>query len=294
MNGAGIVGRKPGFDPGPLRLEPKDFPDEAAYLAAQARAIRRWIVVLSGHANMGHVGSALSVVDLLAALYFKILRVDPARPRWEERDRFILSKGHAALAAYVTLAARGFFPERELWDYLTDGSRLLAHVTTGVPGIELSTGSLGHGLSVGAGMAFAARKARQSWRTFVVLSDGECNEGSTWEAAHAAGHMGLESLTAAVDYNNMQALGTAREVMNPEPFADKWRSFGWGVREIDGHDTAAVLTAFRDAPYEKGKPSVVLARTKLGKGVSVMEDKLEWHYLSPKPEHVALALKELA
>lgn len=282
------------ISPGPLQLDPKVYPETSAFLRAQARAIRRWVLTISGHAKTGHVGSTLSLVDLLTVLYYHTLRVDPARPEWTGRDRLILSKGHAAVGLYVTLAARGFFPESQLWDYLTDGSRLTAHANTTVPGVELSTGSLGHGLPVGVGMAFGAMLSDAPWRTVVILSDGECNEGSTWEAVLAAGNLHLEHLVAIVDCNHMQALGSTHEVMELEPLADKWSSFGWAVREVNGHDVAAVGAALAQAPFERGKPSVLIAQTQMGKGISFMEGKLEWHYLKPSPEHVAQGLEELS
>lgn len=281
------------YDPGRLQIDPKEFPDELSFLCAQAKAARRWVIAISGHAKTGHVGSALSTVDLLTALYFRTLHLDPSRPRWEERDRFILSKGHAASGVYTTLAARGFFPVKELWEYLSDGSAFTAHVNTKVPGVELSTGSLGHGLPVGVGLAFAAKRCGAPWRTFVMLSDGECNEGSTWEAVLAAGNLRLDNLTALVDYNKMQALGPTHVVMELEPFAMKWRSFRWATREIDGHDMGAICTALASVPFEIGKPNAVIAHTLMGKGVSFMEGMLEWHYLAPSSEQVALALQEL-
>lgn len=280
--------------PGPLQIDPKAYPETPAFLQAQARAIRRWVLALCGHAKTGHVGSTLSLVDILTVLYYHTLRVDPARPQWDVRDRLILSKGHAAVGLYVILAARGFFPESQLWDYLTDGSALTAHANASVPGVELSTGSLGHGLPVGVGMALGATLADASWRTIVILSDGECNEGSTWEAILAAGNLHLDHLVAIVDYNHMQALGSTHEVMELEPLANKWSSFGWAVREVDGHDVAALETALARVPFERGKPSVLLATTQMGKGISFMEGKLEWHYLKPSSEQVAQGLEELS
>jgi transketolase len=280
-------------DPGPLTLPPAAFESHQRFLEAQARAIRRWIVAMSGHARTGHVGSSLCVVDVLTALYFHALRVDALQPDLAGRDRLILSKGHAASALYATLAARGFLPHDTLWEYLTQGSELAGHVVAAVPGIEWSTGSLGHGLPVGVGMAMAARRAAATWRTFIVMSDGECDEGSVWEAALAAGALHLDNLVAIIDCNHLQALGRTRDVLPMEPFAAKWRGFNWSVSDIDGHDMHA-LTATLDAlPIEAGKPSVILARTVGGKGVSFMEDRIEWHYLTPTIAQVTQALEEL-
>ncbi len=281
-------------NPGPLVLSGEAFPSQQALLVAQARAARRWIIAMSAHAKTGHVGSCLSPIDVLVALYFHAMRVNPLEPAWPDRDRMILSKGHAAAALYTVLAARGFIPADLLWTYLGDGSALAGHVVTRVPGVELSTGSLGHGLGVGAGLALGAKHAGASWRTFVVLSDGECDEGSTWEAALSAGANGLDRLVAIVDANQMQALGRVSDVMPLEPLAEKWRSFGWNVVDLDGHDLGALCRAFDALPAATGKPTAIIARTILGKGVSFMEDRVEWHYLTPTADQVIQALAELA
>ncbi len=246
------------------------------------------------HAHASHIGSCLSMADLLAVLYQAVLRVDPKRPDRPQRDRFILSKGHGGAALYAVLAERGFFPLDWLETYCDDGARLAGHCTHhGVPGVEFSTGSLGHGLSLGCGVALAAKHDGVSCRVFVQLSDGECDEGSLWEAALFAPHHHLDNLIAIVDYNKGQGFGTVAEVLNLEPLADKWRSFGWAVREIDGHDHAQILDAFQAAPFEPQQPSVILAHTVKGKGVSFMENKLAWHYKSPTDEQLAAALAEL-
>lgn len=234
------------------------------------------------------------MADLLAALYGNILRVDPARPDWPERDRLILSKGHACSALYAALALRGFFPEEWLDSFYQDGGRLAGHVThTGVPGVEFSTGSLGHGLSVATGMALAGKRDGAPWRVFALLSDGECDEGSTWEPALFAPQHGLDNLVVIVDYNKIQSLGRTQEVLDLDPFADKWRAFGWSVSEIDGHDMAQVLTALGGIPLRTGKPSCIIAHTIKGKGVSFMEDKLLWHYRNPSVEEYAAAVSEI-
>src|SRR5262245_16009117 len=244
-------------------------------------------------AGSSHIGSCFSVTELLAVLYWDVLRVDPANPRWSERDRFLLGKGHACAALYAVLAERGFFPIETLDTFYQDGSILAGHVTAGVPGVEASTGSLGHGLSIAAGMATAAMRAGQRHRIVVLVSDGECDEGSTWEAALFAGHHGLDNLTVIVDYNRIQSLGPVDEVLRLDPLADKWRSFGWEVREVAGHDVTAVSAALRAVPFAAGKPSCVVAHTVKGKGVSFMENSVLWHYRTPAGAELDAAIEEL-
>ena len=258
-----------------------------------ARAIRADALRMVYAASASHIGSSLSMVDLLAVLYGGVLRVDPTRPDWPERDRFVLSKGHAAAAGYATLAEVGFFPVELLATYCQDGSRLPGHLTRTVPGVELSTGSLGHGLPVGCGMALAARADGRPSRIFVLLSDGELDEGSNWEAILFAAHHGLDNLVAIVDYNKIQSFGSVAEVLRLDPLAEKWRAFGWACREIDGHDHAAISDALASLPYEPGKPTVIVAHTIKGKGVSFMEDSLAWHYKSPSAEQLQQALREV-
>jgi transketolase len=244
-------------------------------------------------ARASHIGTCLSMADLLAGLYGGALRVDPARPNWPDRDRFLLSKGHGAAILYAVLAELGFFPAEQLATYCQDGSPLTGHANFKVPGVELSTGSLGHGLPVGCGLALAAKRDGRAWRTFVLLSDGELDEGSNWEAILFAAHHRLDNLIAVVDYNKIQSFGTVKEVLDLEPLADKWRAFRWAVREIDGHDRGQIAGAFDAGPTEPGRPSVVIAHTVKGKGVGYMQDKLAWHYKSPDPEQLAAALAEL-
>ena len=245
-------------------------------------------------ASASHVGSCLSIADILAVLYGGVLRVDAGRPNWPERDRFVLSKGHAAAALYAVLAECGFFPKEWLDTYCQDGSRLAGHVTShGVPGVEVSTGSLGHGLSIACGMALAAKRDKRPFRVFALLSDGECDEGSIWEAALFAPHHRLDNLVAIVDYNKIQSFGTVKEVLDLHPLADKWRAFRWAVREIDGHDYAEIQAALAAIPFEPGKPSAVIAHTVKGKGVSFMENQLAWHYKSPNEEQLAAALAQV-
>jgi transketolase len=258
-----------------------------------ARAVRAHVLKMTHDSRASHVGSCLSIADILAVLYGDVLRVDPAQPARPERDRFVLSKGHAAAALYAVLAERGFFPKEWLDDYCADGSRLAGHVIHhGVPGVEVSTGSLGHGLNVATGMALAAKRSGASYRVYALLSDGECDEGSTWEAALFAPHHHLDNLTAIIDANGIQSFGSVSEVLELEPFADKWRAFGWHVVELDGHDHAALAAAF-ERRAANGKPTVVLARTVKGKGVSFMENQLLWHYRSPDAAELARALDEL-
>jgi len=259
-----------------------------------AKEIRRRIIRMISASRSSHVGAALSAVDILVALYFSELKVNPKSPHDPERDRFILSKGHGCSALYASLALRGFFNESVLDTYCADDGVLPGHVTLRcVPGIEASTGSLGHGLPIGVGMALAARLDSRAYRTFVVMGDGECDEGSVWEAAMFAGQKGLDNLIAIIDYNKIQAFGRTSDVLDLEPFAKKWESFGWAAIEVDGHSISALCKALGSVPFEKGKPSVVIAHTIKGKGVSFMENRLEWHYKSPKPEEEERALEEL-
>jgi transketolase len=271
------------------------MPDPRPALPDIARRARRHILQMVFNAQSSHVGSALSIVDILTVLYHRTLRIDPGNPWRDDRDRFILSKGHASAALYATLALRGYFPEETLATYCADGSSLPGHSTMRcVPGVEVSTGSLGHGLSIGCGMALAAKRSAWTHRVFVLLSDGECDEGSVWEAALFAGHHKLDNLVAIVDFNRIQAFGSTRDVLNLEPFADKWAAFGWETTSVDGHDLPALETALAPVPFRAGKPSLLVARTVKGKGVSFMEDCLAWHYKSPNAEQLEAALKELA
>ncbi len=242
-----------------------------------------------------HVGSALSCADILAVLYGEIMHVDPARPDWPDRDRFIMSKGHAGAALYAALAERGFFDPAVLHRHYQNGSYLSGHVShVGIPGVEFSTGSLGHGLSVGAGLAWRARQTGRPWRTFVLLGDGECDEGSVWEAAMFAGHHELGTLVAIVDWNGLQSMGTTEETLRLEPFAAKWESFGWDVAVVDGHSLTDLSEKTR-VPRDPGRarPRCVLARTVKGKGVSFMENQVLWHYRAPSPDELRTALAEV-
>lgn len=233
------------------------------------------------------------MAEMLAVLYSRILRVDPQRPTWPGRDRFVLSKGHAGGAVYAVLCELGFFPAEWLEGYYRDAGKLSGHISHHVPGVEFSTGSLGHGLPVAVGMALAAQRARQSHRVFCVLSDGDCNEGSTWEATMFAGQHGLENLTVLVDYNRVQALGTTTEVLNLEPFARRVSDCRWAVREVDGHDVEALDAALRVQPIERGRPSWIICHTVKGKGVSWMENTVSCHYGAVSDAQLAQALREL-
>jgi transketolase len=231
-------------------------------------------------ANASHIGGALSSADILAVLYAGVLRVDPADPEWPGRDRFVMSKGHCCIALYAVLAIRGFFPFRELAEYGKDGSRLLSHASHHVPGVEWSTGSLGHGLPVACGQALAARRQGRDWRVFCLLSDGELDEGSNWEAFLLAAHHGLDNLAAVVDANGQQGMGPTADVIRIGNLPERMEAFGWKAVEVDGHDVRALKEAF-DAPRD-GRPLAVIARTVKGKGVPFMEDRLEWHYRPPR------------
>ena len=259
-----------------------------------AANIRAQALRMTHRANASHIGTCLSMADLLAVLYGEILHVDPGQPAWPGRDRFILGKGHGTAILYAVLAERGFFPKEWLGTYYQDGSVLAGHATRhGVPGVEVSTGSLGHGLPIGCGMALTGKRGNLTHRVFVMLSDGELDEGSNWEAILFAPQHQLDNLVAIVDYNKIQSFGAVSDVMELAPLGDKWRAFRWAVREIDGHDHAQIESALGSAPFEAGKPSVIIAHTIKGKGVSFMENKLEWHYKSPSVEQLAQALAEL-
>lgn len=262
--------------------------------AAFAGRIRRRVLEMICRAKSSHIGSVFSAVDILAMLYDNILRLDPERPAWPDRDRFILSKGHACAGLYAALAERGFFPGSWLDEFFANGGRLAGHATHwGVPGVEASTGSLGHGLSLGCGMALAGKRDCLSYRVFVMLSDGECDEGSTWEAALFAPHHKLDNLVAIIDYNKIQSFGTVADVLSLAPLAAKWKSFGWEVFEIDGHDHAQIAHVLDGTSWVSGRPTCVIAHTVKGKGVSFMEDKILWHYRCPDAEEQRMALVEL-
>ncbi len=260
-----------------------------------SKEVRKTILKMMYESKAAHIGSCLSCVDILTVLYFKILRIDPKKPLAETRDRFLLSKGHAVAALYATLAKRGFFPEELLNTYYQNGSRLPGHSTLNtVPGIEVSTGSLGHGLSIGAGLALAAKKDEKDHRVFVLISDGECETGSVWEAALFSGHHKLDNLIGIVDHNKLQACGRIEDILSLKPLNEKWKSFGWAVKEIDGHNLFEIENVFSKIPLEKGKPNLVLAHTIKGKGISFMENDFEWHFKNLDKGKYEQALKEIS
>lgn len=260
---------------------------------ALARRLRAHALRMTHKARASHIGSCLSMADILAVLYGAVLRLDPARPDAPERDRLIVSKGHAAAIVYAALAESGFLPVAELETYTADGGRLAGHVTTSAPGVELSTGSLGHGLPVAAGMALAAQRSGAPWRSFCIVSDGELDEGSNWEAIQFAQHFRLDNLVAIIDYNKIQSFGSVADISELHPLADKFRAFNWGVHEIDGHDHDALKAALRGAPPLPGRPTAIIAHTIKGKGVSFMEGQLAWHYKSPGQAELVAALAEV-
>jgi len=258
--------------------------------------IRRNALEMSRISRGSHIGSVFSVAEIIATLYTGVMRVDPRNPGMPDRDRLILSKGHAGSAVYAALAERGFFPVEQLKTHYANGSILSGHVShKGIPGVEVSTGSLGHGLGIGTGMALGAKMDGASWRTFVVLGDGECDEGAVWESALQAAQYQLDRLIAIVDYNHMQSLFTVEETLKLEPFEQKWRDFGWNARSVNGHDVNALREALEQGKNQagSGRPSVILAHTVKGKGVSFMENNILWHYRTPQGEEYEAALKEL-
>jgi len=263
-------------------------------MEAMARRLRRHIISMTGEAGSGHPGGSLSAVEILVSLYFNILNHNPENPQWPDRDRFILSKGHAAPLLYATLAESGYFPLEELPTLRKLGSCLQGHCDSNATvGVEMTAGSLGQGLSFAVGVALAGRLNSQDYRVYVLLGDGECDEGQVWEAAMAAAHHKLDNLMAIVDNNGLQIDGWNRDVMSLDPFGEKWQAFGWNVIELDGHDITRLLDAFDRAKSVKGKPTVVIAHTVKGKGVSFMENNVDFHGKAPNAEQVELALKEL-
>lgn len=266
-----------------------------AQLKEKAAVIRRHIVRMLARAGSGHPGGSLSAADIVTVLYFKEMNLRPEDPYWPDRDRFVLSKGHAAPLLYAALAERGYFPVEELDTLRRLGSRLQGHPDSKrLPGVEVSTGSLGQGLAAANGMALAARLDGRNYRVYVLLGDGELQEGMVWEAAMASAHYRLDNLVAFVDYNGLQIDGPVAEIMSLEPLAGKWRAFGWHTLVIDGHDYDQITGALAEARAVKGRPVAVIAKTVKGKGVSFMEGKVDWHGKAPTPEEAERALAELA
>ena len=265
-----------------------------AQLQKEAQKVRYQLVQMSHIGKAPHLASSLSCVDLVLAAYFAFLRIDPKQPHHPSRDRFILSKGHAITTLYAVLARKGFFDPALLATFNRDGTSLPEHPSPHcVPGVEMATGSLGHGLSVGIGQALAGRILGRDYRTMALLSDGECNEGSVWEAAMFAAAKRLDSLIAIVDFNKWQATGRSEEIMQLSPLADKWKAFGWHTLEINGNDFEQILSAFAEIAKVPGKPTAIIAHTVKGKGISFMEDDNNWHYRIPTNEEVQLAKAEL-
>lgn len=263
-------------------------------LKEMAKTIRRDIVEMIGEAKSGHPGGSLSAADIVTYLYFSEMNIDPLEPKWKERDRFVLSKGHAAPVLYAALAHRGFFPKESLYTSRKIGSNLQGHPDMNkVPGVDMSTGSLGTGISAAVGMALAGKLDKANYRVFALLGDGELQEGQVWEAAMAAAHYKLDNLIAFVDNNGLQIDGNVEDVMSPAPIGAKFEAFGWFVQEIDGHDFNAIAEALNKAKEQKGHPSIIVAHTVKGKGVSFMENQASWHGSAPSAEQVAIAKEEL-
>jgi len=252
----------------------------AAPLDRRSRDIRAQIIHVLRHGGRGHIGTSLSLVEILRVLYDTVMRYDPKNPRWPGRDRFILSKGHGCITQYVMLQEKGFFPAEEMTKFCKFDGILGGHPDPKVPGVEVSTGSLGHGLPIAVGMAVCAKRDAASHRVFAVLGDGECNEGSVWEAAMSAAKHRLDNLIVMVDYNKQQSYSTTYEVLDLEPFADKWRAFGFATEEVDGHDVAALERLLARVPFEAGRPNAIICHTVKGKGVAFAENDLKWHHKS--------------
>jgi len=263
-------------------------------LTQMAKKVRQHIISMIATAGSGHPGGSLSATDIITALYFKIMHHDPHNLGWQDRDRFILSKGHGAPALYAVLAESDYFPVEELTTLRKLDSRLQGHADRNfTPGVEMSAGSLGQGLSFGIGIALAARLDKRDYQTYVLLSDGECEEGQIWEAALSAAHFKLDNLTVAIDRNRQQLSGWTRNIMGVEPLNEKWQAFGWHTIEIDGHSFNQILAAFEEAKTIKGKPTIIIARTIKGRGVSFMENNVEFHGKAPTLEEAKRALEEL-
>jgi transketolase len=277
----------------PVKKDQEFTSDEE--LPVVAKRLRRRIVSMIGKAGSGHPGGSLSAVEICTALFWRVMRHRPEDPQWADRDRFILSKGHAAPVLYTVLAECGYFPIKELDTLRKLDSILQGHADrTHTPGVEMSSGSLGQGLSFAVGTALAGKLDKKDYRVYVLLSDGECEEGQTWEAAMAGGHYKLDKLTAIVDNNGIQLSGFNKDIMNMDPLVDKFRAFGWNTLEIDGHDINQVLNAIEEARGLKDKPTVIIAHTVKGKGVSFMENNVDFHGKAPNAEQLEAALKELA
>ena len=264
------------------------------FLKKKSTQIRKMLLKMIHNAGMGHTGGSLSSTDILTTLYYEIMNIDSNNPEWKKRDRFILSKGHSIEAYYCILADKGFISKEELQTFCQYKTRLIGHPNNKVPGIEMNTGALGHGLSIASGIANAARMDGKSYKVFALMGDGEQAEGSIWEAAMTAAHYQLDNLVGIIDRNRLQITDDTEKVMALEPLEDKWEAFGWEVREIDGHNHEQLLNTFNQIPFENNKPSLIIARTVKGKGVSFMENGPEWHHGVPDEEQLKQALEELS
>lgn len=263
-------------------------------LEVKAKELRKTILKMIYKAQSSHIAPAFSVLDIILFLYEKILKINPRKPWNIHRDRLLLSKGWGISALYAVLAKHKFFKEKLLGEYCSNGSKFIGTSTlNGIPGIETTTGSMGHGLPLGVGMAIASKRAKKEFRTFVIISDGELDEGSTWEAILFAGHHKLDNLTVIVDYNKFQAFGRVRDILDLEPLAEKFKAFNWSTKEMNGHDFYDMGRIFKKLPFEKGMPSIVIAHTVKGKGVSFMENNNVWHYRPPNETFFNLAMQEL-
>lgn len=258
-----------------------------------AKEVRELALKMVYNAKASHIGGALSMADILAVLYNNVLNIDPTNPSFSSRDRFLLSKGHACTSLYATLALKGFFPYEDLATYAQDGSIFLSHTNHHIPGVEISAGSLGHALPISCGLALAAKRKKSEWKTYCLLSDGELDEGSNWEAILFAPQSKLDNLIIIIDYNKIQSLGSVKDIIDLNPLEAKFTAFRWETFEVDGHDHQALKDIFMKAQYLNGKPKVIIAHTIKGKGISFMEDKLLWHYKSPSNEQLNEAINEL-
>lgn len=268
--------------------------DDINFLKKKATEIRLQVIKMVYEAGTGHTGSSLSNTDILTALYYKVMNVDPINPNWEDRDRYVQSKGHAVESYWAILADKGFFDKEELKTFSQFKTRLIGHPNNKVPGVEMNTGALGHGLSISVGIALAAKMDQKSYRVFTLMGDGEQAEGSVWEGAMAAAHYKLDNLVGIIDRNGLQITGKTSDVMSNEPLDEKWRSFGWEVVEVNGNDLAELVAVLSDVPRVKNKPTLVLANTVKGKGVSFAENVPSWHHHVPTKEEYELAIAELS
>src|SRR5690625_3295070 len=277
-------------------LRPKEVDNmnnDTLLLKKKATEIRLRLIQMIYEAQFGHTGGSLSNTDILTTLYYKVLNVDPGNPKWEDRDRYVQSKGHAVESYWTILADKGFFPMAELKTFTQFGSKLIGHPNNEVPGVEMNTGALGHGLSISVGMALAAKLSNKSYKVFTLMGDGEQAEGSVWEAAMAASQYKLDNLVALIDRNGLQITAETEDVMQIEPLDEKWKSFGWEVIEVDGHDFDQLVKVLTETPIKNGKPTLIIAHTIKGKGISFAENQVVWHHNVPTKEEYKQAIKEL-